>query len=125
MIRELALTCGYGISSLRERVYIDREQRGFLIYTASADSDGSLGGLVAMGDPHQLGPVIAAVKDQARWCSQDPLCGERQPDPGGHLSAAACHACLLLPETSCEMGNRFLDRVMLVGRDTPGLLSDD
>ena len=110
LIRELSLACGYGISSLRERIFADTEQRGLLVYTASADSDGSLGGLVAMGDPRHLVPVMRAVAEQAHWCSQDPLCGERSPDRGGYLSAAACHACLLLPETSCELGNRFLDR---------------
>jgi hypothetical protein len=123
VIRELSLWCGYGISSLRERVYVDGEQRGVLIYTASADSDGSLGGLVAMGNPRQFGPVIKSIIEQARWCSQDPLCGERRPDSGGHLSAAACHACLLLPETSCEMSNRFLDRLALIGSDAPGYLA--
>lgn len=31
------------------------------------------------------------------------------------LSLAACHSCVLSPETSCEEFNRFLDRAMLVG----------
>jgi hypothetical protein len=26
----------------------------------------------------------------------------------------ACHNCLFLPETSCERGNRYLDRSVLV-----------
>ena len=30
-------------------------------------------------------------------------------------SLAACHACVLVPETSCEEGNRLLDRALLVG----------
>ncbi len=30
------------------------------------------------------------------------------------VGAAACHACLFTPETSCEMGNRWLDRATLV-----------
>jgi hypothetical protein len=114
LIRELSLVCGYGVSSLRERIYADHGERGLLVYTASADSDGSLGGLVAMGEPSRLGPVINSLVNGAGWCSQDPLCAEREPDPGGHVSGAACHACLLLPETSCELGNRLLDRVMLV-----------
>ena len=115
MIRGLSLACGYGISSLRERIYTEHGARGFLIYTASADSDGSLGGLVAMGEPARLAPVVSSAIEQASWCSQDPLCAEREPDPGGHVSGAACHSCLLLPETSCELGNRFLDRLLLIG----------
>jgi hypothetical protein len=110
LIRELSLVCGYGVSALRERIYTGPDQQGFLIYTASADADGSLGGLVRMGERSRLGPVISAALESADWCSQDPLCGERPPDPGSHLSGAACHACLLLPETSCELNNRFLDR---------------
>ena len=123
LIRELSLVCGYGISSLRERVYADDGAHGVLLYTASADSDGSLGGLVAMGERSRFASVVSSMKEQASWCSQDPLCMERQPDPGGHISGAACHACLLLPETSCELSNRFLDRVTLVGSaETSGLL---
>ena len=30
------------------------------------------------------------------------------------LHAAACHACLFAPETSCEHANRYLDRATLV-----------
>jgi hypothetical protein len=30
------------------------------------------------------------------------------------LHGAACHACLFAPETSCERGNRYLDRRLLV-----------
>ena len=30
------------------------------------------------------------------------------------LHGAACHNCLFLPETSCERGNRYLDRAVLV-----------
>jgi hypothetical protein len=28
---------------------------------------------------------------------------------------AACHACVMLPETSCEHNNILLDRALLVG----------
>jgi hypothetical protein len=31
------------------------------------------------------------------------------------VSGAACHCCLLVPETACEKFNRELDRTMLVG----------
>ena len=32
------------------------------------------------------------------------------------LNYAACHACTLLPETSCESRNCLLDRVSVVGK---------
>ena len=34
---------------------------------------------------------------------------------GERVSGAACHCCLLLPETACEKFNRELDRAVLVG----------
>jgi hypothetical protein len=113
LIRQLSLYCGYGMASIRERVYGSGSQAGILIYTAAADADGSLGGLVAFGTPERLEAILEAGIANADWCSQDPLCGGRSPDPGEHLSGAACHACLLLPETSCEHANRFLDRRVL------------
>ena len=122
LVRQLALYCGYGMASIRERVYGSGDQAGILIYTAAADADGSLGGLVSFGTPEKLGAILAAALLNAGWCSQDPLCGDRMPDPGTHLSGAACHACLLLPETSCENGNRFLDRRLLRSAGGIGLL---
>ena len=32
----------------------------------------------------------------------------------GVVHAAACHACLFVPETSCERGNKYLDRSLLI-----------
>ena len=122
LIRQLALYCGYGMASIRERVYGGADQAGILIYTAAADADGSLGGLVSFGAPERLEAILMAGVANAAWCSQDPLCGDRVPEPGTHLNGAACHACLLLPETSCEHGNRFLDRRMLHSDDDSGLL---
>lgn len=122
LIRQLSLYCGYGMASIRERVYGVGEQAGILIYTSAADADGSLGGLVSFGTPERLAAILSAGLANAAWCSQDPLCGDRKPDPGAHLSGAACHACLLLPETSCEHGNRFLDRRLLRSDGGYGLM---
>lgn len=52
LIKELTFFCGYGTSLLRERLYcnqqdLNRPMDGFLIYTASGDSEGTLGELVA------------------------------------------------------------------------------
>ncbi len=119
LIRELALECGYTASSLRERIYAsagsdDEPMAGVLIYTAAADSEGTLGGLVSLGEPDELGPLLRNALERAQLCSSDPLCAEHDPRSDGSVHAAACHACQFASETSCERGNRFLDRATLV-----------
>jgi hypothetical protein len=118
LIRELALECGYNAASIRERIYADVEnenpQAGILIYTAAADSDGTLGGLVDLGKPENLGRILRQALDRARICSSDPLCSEHDPEKDRSLHVAACHACGFVAETSCEKGNRYLDRSLLV-----------
>ncbi len=49
-------------------------------------------------------------------CSNDPVCASHDPAAHGHspLLGAACHGCLLISETSCEMRNDFLDRALVV-----------
>ena len=118
LIRELALECGYNAASIRERIYADDEgdkpQAGLLIYTAAADSDGTLGGLVELGRPENLGRLLTQALERAQICSSDPLCAEHNPENDRSLHAAACHACALVAETSCERGNRYLDRALVV-----------
>ena len=118
LIRELALECGYNAASIRERIYADtehdRQQAGILIYTAAADSDGTLGGLVELGRPENLGRLLKQALSRAGICSSDPLCSEHKPEDDRSLHAAACHACSFVSETSCEMGNRYIDRALLV-----------
>ena len=88
---------------------------GLLIYTSAPDSEGTLGGLVSLGEPETLQRHIGQALEAARLCANDPLCAEQPPSPRGQtLHAAACHACLFAPETSCERGNRYLDRSTLV-----------
>ena len=43
--------------------------------------------------------------------------GDHLSDPGVELLAVACHACLFVSETTCERGNRFLDRRFVVPID--------
>lgn len=118
LIRELALECGYNAASIRERIYADvsstNPQAGILIYTAAADSDGTLGGLVDLGKPENLGRLLRQALNRSKICSSDPLCSEHDPAKDRSLHAAACHACSLVAETSCERGNRYLDRSLLV-----------
>ena len=93
---------------------------GILIYTASSDSEGSLGGLVAQAEPEHMEENILALLDDAEWCSGDPLCMTSTGANGQGLyglNYAACHQCTLLPETSCTMRNLLLDRAALIGRE--------
>jgi hypothetical protein len=121
LMRALSLECGYSLASIRERIYarevVDGKpaMAGILIYTATNDSEGTLGGLVRLGEPEQLETFVGKALEMAEFCASDPLCAENSPVAQGHtVHAAACHACSFLPETSCEMGNRFLDRSVLV-----------
>ena len=118
LIRELALECGYNAASIRERIYADNNpiapMAGILIYTAAADSDGTLGGLVELGKPEKLDRIISLALRRTTICSSDPLCSEHDPGKDRSLHAAACHACVFVSETSCEKGNRYLDRALLV-----------
>jgi hypothetical protein len=127
LIRQLSFECGYGSASLRERIYCNEtsdqpHMAGILIYTANGDADGTLGGLVRQGKPDFLPSLVRKAVLAGRWCSSDPLCIESQGQGLGSLNLAACHACALLPETSCEEFNRLLDRALVVGLpDNPNL----
>ena len=121
LIRQLAVECGYTTASLRERIYSTNptnpeiEMAGVLIYTAAPDSEGTLGGLVSLGKPETLERHLDQALDNMRLCASDPLCAEHHPyHEGNTLHAASCHACLFAPETSCERGNKYLDRAVLV-----------
>lgn len=119
LMRELSLECGYAAASIRERIYSyngsdEEKMAGVLIYTAAPDSEGTLGGLVSLGVPSELDRIINKSLIHAELCSSDPLCSEHE-FLHSHLSlhGAACHACLFSPETSCEKGNRYLDRTLI------------
>jgi hypothetical protein len=121
LMRQLSLECGYAAASIRERIYSREPEQdggpmaGVLIYTAAPDSEGTLGGLVSLGQPEALARHLGQALEQIRLCASDPLCAEHAPSLDGlTLHAAACHACLFAPETSCERGNRYLDRAVLV-----------
>lgn len=119
LINELSKKCGYGSSALRERLYVSKEGEskmfGVLIYTASGDSEGSLGGLVREASPGRLEDAVFNALNEAQWCSADPFCISSSGQGPDSCNLGACHNCALLPETSCENGNRMLDRGMLIG----------
>ncbi len=135
LIREAAMSSGYGSASLTERIYAWREDgdrpaaAGLLITTTASDSEGTLGGLVDLSRPERLGPLVHEAVRRGNRCSSDPVCSHRRPrGKEDFLHGAACHFCLFVSETSCERTNRFLDRRLLLGLPvdqtiaTPGLL---
>ena len=115
LVKRLSFEAGYGASSIRERIYSaphdgDHPMAGVLLYTAAGDADGTLGGLVGLGRPGNLERIFAGALEDARWCGSDPVCVESAGQGPDSLNLAACHACALVPETSCELQNRVLDR---------------
>lgn len=125
LIRQLGVDCGYSTSSLRERLYVGegvQAMAGLLIYTSTADSDGTLGGLASQAETSRFIQVLESAIKAVAWCSSDPLCGAGVHAFTEPTNGAACHACMLAPETSCEEFNRLLDRRMLVGTpEAPGI----
>jgi Domain of unknown function (DUF1998) len=117
MIRQFTVSSGYSSASLRERLYVDGDlnMTGLLIYTATADSDGSLGGLERQGKPDRMKNLVPAAIADAKWCSNDPLCIKDISTFSDSQNRAACHACMMLSETSCEEFNVLLDRATLIG----------
>lgn len=113
LIREVSAHAGYSTASIRERVYSGDGMEGILIYTSSPSSDGSLGGLVEQGVKPRLDVMMRRMLRKASACSTDPFCSGAAVEKGGE-NGAACHACLYLPETSCECMNMFLDRALAV-----------
>jgi hypothetical protein len=125
LIRRLSLDCGYSSSALRERLYVGVDPQpmcGLLIHTGAPDSEGTLGGLVRQGTPERLWGTFKGALKEMSWCSSDPVCITGTATLSSLENGAACHACLLVPETSCQHFNRFLDRALLVGTpNNPGL----
>jgi hypothetical protein len=115
LITGVALECGYPASSIRERIYAGPSGYGILLYTGTTDAEGTLGGLVEEG--RRIERHLSSAIEIGRLCSNDPVCA--QHDPVNELErrflvGAACHGCLLIAETSCEMQNDFLDRALVI-----------
>lgn len=120
LIKQLSFECGYSIASLNERIYCadqddGKTMAGIFIYTASGDAEGTLGGLVRQGMPDALPSIFRRAIMEAKTCSNDPVCILSRGQGRDSLNLAACYACGLLPETSCEERNGFLDRALIVG----------
>lgn len=117
LIDELANVCGYNRAAIRERLYLDEAQVGVLIYISAGDSEGTLGGLVRLGLEEKFFHILDKAKNNAEWCSSDPVCtelGKTQGQGVNRLNGASCYNCSHIPETSCEFWNLYLDRSLLI-----------
>lgn len=116
LITTVSLECGYSASAIKERVYASEDYGyGILLYTGSSGSEGTLGGLVQVGK--RIESILANALEFGRLCSNDPVCAQHKPGDAHEerfLHGAACHGCLLIAETSCEKGNEFLDRALVI-----------
>lgn len=120
LIRQLSAQCGYATASIKEKIYstytdTGNDMCGILIYTSATDSDGSLGGLVREGATERICETLYNLLEESSWCSNDPICIDCDAQGYKGLNLSACHACTLLPETSCESLNCLLDRASVVG----------
>lgn len=125
---EIRRVPGGSASSLKERVYslnsgpLEPPNRcGILIYTATAGAQGTLGAWSETAS--RFAQILRGARVRSAICSNDPVCADHEPDDrtGDRAThGVACHGCLLIAETSCEMRNLFLDRNLLV----PTMASD-
>lgn len=114
LIREFEYVCGYPMSSLQERLYVNDNMNGFLI-SAYDGMDGYLGGLTKLcNNLEKLQSIIKSSLQRAKSCSLDPICYESEGQGVAMLNLAACQSCTLIPDTSCEISNLFLDRQLVI-----------
>ena len=116
LIKQMSMSSGYSSSAIRERIYFGDDMSGVLLYTGSADKEGSLGGLVELGNIDQLIVLMKDAFQEALVCTNDPECLNNVP-AGNNSNGAACHSCCMISETACENGNRMLDRGLIVPID--------
>ncbi len=118
-IQSLSFSSGYSMSSIRERLFVsadeERPMASILLYTVADGAKGTTGGLVAAAEGESLATVVSKALIRGCWCSADPVCSEMRGQGWRKVNHAACQACVLLPETSCETFNCGLDRALVVG----------
>ncbi|MCX7756266.1 MAG: DUF1998 domain-containing protein [Anaerolineales bacterium] len=117
LINALSVDSGYSSAAIRERIFLDVDEKtgeangGLLLYTAQPGGDGTLGGLIALVPEFER--VLERALRTLDTCSNDPLCGEEKFGKDRY-NGAACYACSLVSETSCEHRNMSLDRKLLL-----------
>lgn len=126
LIKQMAMSSGYSSAAIRERIYFGDKMSGILLYTGSSDKEGSLGGLVELGNIDKLSVLMRDAFQEALLCTNDPECMSNLP-AGNNSNGAACHSCCMISETACENGNRMLDRGLVVpiaGREDQSYFRD-
>ena len=126
LIKQMAMSSGYSSAAIRERIYFGDKMSGILLYTGSSDKEGSLGGLVELGNIDKLRVLMRDAFQEALLCTNDPECMSNLP-AGNNSNGAACHSCCMISETACENGNRMLDRGLVVpiaGREDQSYFRD-
>lgn len=113
LIKQMAMFSGYSSAAIRERIYFGDRMAGILLYTGSSDKEGSLGGLVELGNIDKLRVLMRDAFQEALLCTNDPECMSNLP-AGNNSNGASCHSCCMISETACENGNRMLDRGLVV-----------
>lgn len=121
LIKEFEFLCGYPATSLSERLYVDTDMQGLLIYTI-AGSEGSYGGLVSQATGERFEKLVRFAILRASDCASDPVCYNSEGQGIAGQNLAACYCCALLPENSCEEFNCNLDRALIIDSDY-GLLN--
>jgi len=117
IVSELSVDSGFATTAIRERVYCKRNEdgsysTGILIFVSSPGSDGTLGGLTSLASDNILPKIVEKSLEKLTVCSNDPVCSQRELNPQRYRGAA-CHACIMAPETSCSYQNKFLDRNLM------------
>lgn len=74
LIKQMSMSSGYSSSAIRERIYFGDDMSGVLLYTGSADKEGSLGGLIELGNIDQLIVLMKDAFQEALVCTNDPEC---------------------------------------------------
>lgn len=126
LIKQMSMSSGYSSAAIRERIYFGDKMLGILLYTGSADKEGSLGGLVELGNYDRLIPLMRDAFHEALLCTNDPDCLFHTP-AGNDSNGAACHSCCMISETACENGNRMMDRgvvVPIAGRENQAFFKE-
>lgn len=114
IIKELEFLCGYASTSLNERLFVDSDNmQGVLLYTV-AGAEGSYGGIITQSNPSSFEKILNSALFRSQDCASDPVCYHSDGQGIGGTNLASCYSCSLLPETSCEEFNSFLDRALLI-----------
>lgn len=117
LVTDLSIDSGFQSAAIAEKTYFRKNpetgkiEAGILLYAVQEGGDGTLGGLTGLVP--SFGRIIERAIRRLGHCSNDPLCRERKCGPN-RANGSACHACMLVSETSCGLQNRFLDRNLLL-----------